>query len=209
MVIHLKTHTGEKSDKCNQWNYTTFLHRVSGWQFGKTKSYHQQNFGSAKIGLMQIYTTVHQHTCVCHHVHLQSFMDIDLLLSGPNGTKLPKWSQKVPILLWHWLTDKFWQNNIYFYGCLFDSKINDKKATCHKGTSSLFGRLPFCHFVHCQKGNHEKIYYFVVCHSTYIIDRPSGSEKSKIVCQKRIVCHCQKGIVEPFEWTNCTLPRRS
>ena len=39
-------------------------------------------------------------------------------------------------------------------------------GNCHKGTSSLFGRLPFCHFVHCQKGNHEKIYYFVVvCHS--------------------------------------------
>ena len=28
------------SDKCYQWNCTTFLHRVSGWQFGKTKSYH-------------------------------------------------------------------------------------------------------------------------------------------------------------------------
>ena len=74
------------SDKCYQWNCTTFLHRVSGWQFGKTKSYHhtstQTKFWKCKDWVdADIYKlTVHQHTCVCHHLHLQSFMDIDLLL---------------------------------------------------------------------------------------------------------------------------------
>ena len=33
-------------------------------------------------------------------------------------------------------------------------------ATCQKGYWCLYGRLPFCHWLHCQKGNHENIYYF-------------------------------------------------
>ena len=102
LVGHLKTHTGEKSDKCNQWNYTTFLHRVSGWQFGKTKSYHHTStktkFWKCKDWVdADIYKlTVHQHTCVCHHVHLQSFMDIDLLLCWSQWDQTAKMVPKSP-----------------------------------------------------------------------------------------------------------------
>ena len=57
----------------------------------------KQNFGSAKIGLMQIYKlTVHQHTCVCHLVHPQSFVDVDLLLFRSQWDQTAKIVPKSP-----------------------------------------------------------------------------------------------------------------
>ena len=40
--------------------------------------------------------TVHQHTCVCHHLYLQSFMDIDLLLFRSQWDQTAKIVPKSP-----------------------------------------------------------------------------------------------------------------